>query len=367
MTTAQALPLALLAIAGTLFVLAGAIALRRVIRDHQTALRNQRLATVRPLLLRHLSDDEPDLRALDHVAGPEGRLLEELAWQMLGKVRGASRQALVAWLDRRGAIEEARLRTHKRGAVGRAKAAERLGAAGVLSTSPDVARLLEDPHAEVRIVAARALGKLGDASAVPALLKAVSGHNAVPSSLVSMALLHIGPTVIDPLVEGLRHPSPGVRRVCADLLGMHGALPATRPLVNLVESDEDTEVRMRAANALGRIGAPQGIEPLQRALGAQQPQPLRVTAAFALGQIGGATAIGALHNCINDQDEELGAIAAEALAGMGVKGIAILDVVAQAEGPGRQRAEDWLARSAASTGDRRRRRATGLPPAEQWR
>lgn len=358
MTSAQALPLALVALAFILVVMAVTVAVGRVIRDHQDRRRELRLATVRPLLLRELSEDEPDLSSLNSAGRVNGRLLEELAWQMLSKVRGASRAALVDWLTERGAIEKARARTHKAGGVGRAKAAERLGAAGVPSTTGDVARLLNDRHAEVRIVATRALGKMGDPAVVPELLAALRGDKAVPTSMVSMALLHIGAGVVEPLLDGLTDEAPEVRAISADLLGMHGAMTATRLLIGLLDNDDNTDVRIRAAGALGRIGVPQGVEPLARCLAAvESPMRLRIAAASSLGQIGGSGALSALHLTLNHENHELALTAGEALLKLGDKGREILATVAEGNTAGSARASDCLAQVVAGSDGRQRRRS----------
>ena len=101
--------------------------------------------------------------------------------------------------------------------VRRAIAAERLGNAGVPTTARSVIRLLEDRHADVRIVAARALGKMGNPGAVAPLLNALDCERPVPMSIVTMALLHIGPSVVEPMIPFLGSTSPSVARsVCGD-------------------------------------------------------------------------------------------------------------------------------------------------------
>ena len=74
-------------------------------------------------------------------------------------------------------------RTHRPGPVGRARAAELLGAAGYSEARPELELLLSDRHPAVR-AAARALGKLGDPAAVPALSSALQNRRAAPAGVV---------------------------------------------------------------------------------------------------------------------------------------------------------------------------------------
>lgn len=342
--------------------MAAAIAIRRLHRDYTTARYERRISVLRPRLLRLLSEDEPDLHQLDEMAGLDGRLLEGLVWSLLNKVRGSSRVALVEWLDRRGAIEVARRRTHRMGAVGRAKSAERLGAAGLESTSDDVVALLADRNPEVRIVAARSLGKLGDPRSVGPLLDALDGQKSVPVGLVSMAIIHIGPSAVDELILGLGRRSANARMVSAELLGLHGAFQAARYLIHLLNDDPSDDVRLRAAGALGRLGAPQGVDPLSRALAPSHPLALRMVAARSLGQIGGSHALASLQIELSDPDHRMANAAGEALASMGGPGIEILVTVAEGEGDSARRAEDWLLRSMLNDKDRRRRARSTVTP-----
>ena len=137
---------------------------------------------------------------------------------------------------------------------------------------------------------------------------------------------------------------------------MHGAIPATKWLILLLNHDSELDVRVRAANALGRIGAPAGLEALVRAASPESAVRLRSAALKALGQIGGALALSALQTALSDDDEQAGSTAGEALAGLGQLGADILALVSEMEGPGRQRAQDWLARARMESGTRRHRR-----------
>ena len=307
------------------------------------------------MLMRCLAQDTPDLSPLYELSKQDQPYVEGLVWNMLTKVRGSSREALVAWLDDMGLIDLERDKIYSRSAVRRALAAERLGNAGVPRTARAVIRLLSDRRDEVRIVAARSLGKLGQPGAIGPLLNSLDGERTVPMSLVTMALLHMGPSVVEPLIPFLGSNSPNVRAVGAELLGMHGAIGASKWLTLLVANDPENDVRVRAANALGRIGSPHGIEALIRATSVDNSVALRNAAVLALGQIGGSAALGAMQNALNDPDEQVSSTAAEALSGLGRAGADILAIVAETESAGQRQAVDWLARAQLGPSNRRRR------------
>jgi len=261
----------------------------------------------------------------------------------------------VKWLEDRGAIEKARRRTHRPGTVGRGVAAERLGAAGIATTSSDVVRLLGDRRLELRIVAARSLGKLGDPRSVSRLLDALEGARSVPQSLILMAIIHIGPSAVDPLVQGLGRKSTRARAVCVELLGIHGAIHAGKWLIAIAQHDVSLKVRVHAAGALGRLGMPGAVEPLVRLLAPSNEIVLRVAAARSLGQTGGKSALYALQTALDDDEVVVGRAAAEALTKLGKPGADVLARAVESATLGATRAEQWLARALIDEQARNRR------------
>jgi len=67
----------------------------------------------------------------------------------------------------------------------------------------DLVRLLADRDPEVRLVAARALGELGDAAAAAPLLQSLAGPRPVPLRVVARSLARLGSGTGPTLVEGL--------------------------------------------------------------------------------------------------------------------------------------------------------------------
>jgi HEAT repeat protein len=291
--------------------------LRRTLHER----RQERLAElVRPQLLRLIADDALDPRRRQELTRSEGDKLEELAVALLSKLRGADRAALVAFLDQRGVIESARRRTRRRGAVGRARAAELLGAIGEIRASDDLIRLLRDRDEEGRAVAARALGKLGDPSAVPHLLSTLDAARPIPASIVTMALVRLGPLAAETLQQSLGTGSERARVVAAELLGPLGAVSAADDLVEAVYPGNPLNLRVVAARSLGRLGLQRTLVALGGCLHEQEPAALRLVAAGAIGEIGGATAVAMLLPLLGSPDDTLARVAAAGLARCGPAG-----------------------------------------------
>ena len=295
--------------------------------------RARRLAEVRPGVLRMVGaaggsrSDAPD-------GGPRWATVEDMVVSLLRKLRGVDREGLVELLEQGGTIERALRRSHRPGAVGRARAVELLGATEVARALPEVARALHDRDPAVRAVAARALGRMGDPGAVPLLLAALEKPRPIPVSLVGMALARIGPVGREGLATGLGAPSPSARGLSVELLGQFG-VPADVPgIVALLMDDPDPDVRGRAAGALGHIGSPRALAPLTDCLHAAQPAALRAAAARALGTVGPGASQDALIAALGSGGHELARAAADTLSRGGPEAVRRLAAVAAARSDG---------------------------------
>ena len=181
----------------------------------------------------------------------------------------------------------------------RIAAARELGRRGDPLAVPALIGALRDPHAPVRIAAAHALGKLRDERAIEALGGAMSGdEDGNVQSAARGALQAIGtpaadaviadidarreqaereayaranPTVdrtrgVDGLLDGFRGPHERLHAEAADALAEAGPA-AVEPLAALLK-DDSVWVRKRTAELLGHIGDARAAEPLRAALDA---------------------------------------------------------------------------------------------------
>jgi HEAT repeat protein len=335
------------AIAALCLLLSLAIVARRALRDR--ALRRERALAepYRQLLVALVVDDDVDPAHLATLVGLDAArwaALEPVVVSMVRKLRGEAREVLVELLDQRGTIERLTRRLGSRGAVRRARSAELLGLLGEHAPRGELERLLvSDRDAEVRIVAARALGEVGDPASAAALLGALSGTHAVPMRIVARSLARLGPGAAPALVEAMTSAEAPARAVAAEILGLGGAVTAVGVLSSHALRDPDDEVRIRCARALGRIGVPSALSVLRRCVQPEEPSALRAVAARAVGDVGGAEAVRVLRPLLADPEHRVATNAARALAGLGAVGLEVLQQVVDAREAGASYAAEALA------------------------
>lgn len=351
MTMAAALSLALLSISVLIGFLAAAIVIGRSVRSAAARHRARITAPVRPTLMAMLAEDEPSAQQdlLGRLAGVDERTwnaLEPTIAELLGKLRGGSHDALRSLVEHRGGVDRARARTRRVGAIGRARAAELLGGLENPAVTDDLVRLLDDRDPEVRQVAARALGRSGDARSATPLLRSLT-RASVPPRVVSQALLRLGPSANEALVAAIDDPDEMVRAVAVEILGLSSAVMASRAVERCLREDESLEVRIRAARALGKVGMPSALGALVDATRPDHPAPLRVVSARALGDLGHPGAVPRLLELLHDPVHRVAANAARSLAALGPAGRAALEqaaVDAAGDEPSAQHANEALAR-----------------------
>jgi len=215
------------------------------------------------------------------------------------------------------------------------------------SVVPALANLLNDPDAEVRLQAAKALYKIGPhaESAVPALITSLQDSGFGGRWMVAQALGEIGPAArpaIPALAEVLNDPNPDLRKYAGEALQRLNYEPKTFASI-LVSQITIKFVTYRSVVQLGQLGpdavaaVPVLIEVLKEE---ESPEPypnhehlsnemlksrmellrverrwLRCAAARSLGRIGplAAEAIPALTETLNNTDLAVREAAAEAL------------------------------------------------------
>ncbi len=319
MSLQSVLTLALVTLAGALAVLVGITLAAHAVRGRTDRRRTAERAQLRAALLAMLATGAT--ARVRRAGSRRGRrLLTDVTASLLAQLRGEDRAVLVRVLEGQGLVDEARLRTYRRGAVGRAQAALLLGTAAAHRALPELARLLRDRDDQVRQVAAHALGKLGDPAAAPFLLAALEGPRPLPAGLARTALLRLGPGATEQLRTGLTLPDPVARTVAAELLGVHAAMAAAPALAGVLTNDTEAPVRAAAARALGRIGVPTVVPAMLAALD-DPDSTVRAEAATGLGAIGDARAVPALQGTLGHPDAATARGAAQGLLRCGREGI----------------------------------------------
>jgi HEAT repeat protein len=187
----------------------------------------------------------------------------------------------------------------------------------------------------VREQAARALGELGDPSAVPDIVAALRGKNdEAMADNAATALRAIGGDTAKALDQGLRTTGDDTRPVYGALLGRMGEERGLPPLVDasqegeasvrataalglglirtqgaadrlvvVFKEDDDLDVRGMACLALATHKLPGAYETFAAALQAGEPVD-RALGAMGLGMLGDPRAVPVLDGVANDDDDE---------------------------------------------------------------
>jgi vesicle coat complex subunit len=151
--------------------------------------------------------------------------------------------------------------------------------------------LLDDSDRQVRREAARALGEIGDARAIPALINKLHDPAA---DMVEEAAEGLGripnPRSLNCLIELLQDERPLARKSAAIALGEMGDERAQEPLQKMLEHERDPVVFVAAAEALSKIGGHRVLHILRRLLRTSSPGVGRKELANSIGNLLGPPA-----------------------------------------------------------------------------
>ncbi|MHB9134167.1 MAG: HEAT repeat domain-containing protein [Armatimonadota bacterium] len=249
---------------------------------------------------------QESMRALGHIKDP--RAINPLL--AILKVRGPDYKIAADALEELGwkpsKSEERVLFAFARGQFDTAVAE------GAAAVEPLVIMLQTEHGADMRTVAARALGQIGDKRAIPALVRAMYDESADVHEAAAGALGQIGdPSAIEPLIAVLNEESPDLRESAIRALGQLHSARAIDPLVSALRSIE-YPVRLAAVEALGEIGDPMCVEPLMTAFMQDKRHAVRKAAVTSLMKLGSDVAE-SLVIALVDEDAQTRVIAADAL------------------------------------------------------
>lgn len=246
------------------------------------------------------------------LSAEEKEALADLLGRYARTVRGPTHDRIVDYFARQGAVErEVRVLAHARRAWRRATAAFRLGDIGGEAAAPALIAALRDPDRDVRIAAARSLGRLR----VPeggAELVAAAAEGRAPGALVRWALLQVGAPLLPELRALLSSSSERERAAALQLIGLLGGPSDAREAEDRLR-DSSSLVRVQAARALGRVGGERNLPALLEALGDRIPA-VRAAAAIALGYLRDPRALPGLIELAGSDRFEVAHEAARAVA-----------------------------------------------------
>ncbi len=153
----------------------------------------------------------------------------------------------------------------------------------------DIIRRLDDPDAEVREEAARALGRIGSREAVEPLIRHLRDRSSTIRIYAARALGRIGDARAVPfLIEEIGGPSEELAEACCHALGRMGARAARRPLLDLFAAERSPRVITAASEALSRLGSFEAALEIFPRMSEAESQVLARQLAVAMGNLLGA-------------------------------------------------------------------------------
>jgi HEAT repeat protein len=250
-----------------------------------------------------MDDERPPQPLLGLRTAEQREAVGELLAQYTGTVRGESRRRVAAFVSEHGYADAAAGDLGARRAWRRGTAAKTLGDFGVARSTGDLSdALTSDSSVQVRVAAARALGRVGDRSAAADLI-AACGRGLVPAGVAAQALLDIGSDALPWLL---------------------GALEA------VATTDPDVGARVAACEALGRVGGHEAALAIAAATG-DGAAAVRRAACDAASRLMATETAGAVQRALNDRSAEVQRSAARAAVLLGLAGDSPFLAEAEAE------------------------------------
>jgi HEAT repeat protein len=300
-----AILLASLALTALTMAFAVTLYVRRLGAQRRRSLAADALEFVEPIALDLLDGNDGAHVATEH----EAALAESLS-RLAPMVTGDTRATIGRHFDSTGAVERACLRLADPRPHVRAVTAAQLGDMCSDRAELPLRQALHDSDPDVRLAAARSLGRLETRPAAAQLLHSLV-HREVPRAVATGALLSIGAVALPGIRSLLTHAHPRARADAVELLGLLGN-PADSPLLHERLSDDAAAVRSRACHALRRLGAHDAKSAVELAL-ADAAVEVRVAAAEALGQLGDRDSSVQLIHVAQTDHADVASAAAEAL------------------------------------------------------
>lgn len=225
----------------------------------------------------------------------------------------------------------------------RAEAARCLGQMRSAKAQDALLKTLKDPVLEVRLLAAWALGRIGDPQTIAPTLESLASASRLAGLRLSSTVFELGERAVEPLLRVARHEDPAVRLLVVHLLGELKREQALPVLLEACRSEKSKGVRIAAYKALGTLGLRQSGPQLREGL-ADEAWEVRAQAAKALGRIREESAIERLCEAMKDRQWWVRRNCGEALSLMGASGLAALKDVhlSSSDRYARDMAAQWL-------------------------
>lgn len=305
--------------------MAGLIVARRLrdSRDVRRRVDKQALSAAYLAIMAGTHNASERLRPFQH----RSRLLAETLLEVLGLVRGAERDRLIASLVRAGVDERLRSRLTRGSRIGRLAAVEALSAFPSAETRSELKRLQQiSRDAEIRIATVRTRIDIGDPPRARELIAELAGRSDRDSLLYAPVLRRLAIEDPDDALAALAIPNQTVaaRAVMIDAVGASGDYRVL-PMLGRLAADPEPVLRMAALRALGALAHPTSADAVAQAL-LDPAWDVRAEAAEAGGKIGTPMLMPRLVALLDDPVWWVRFRAADALAKMGTGGVEALRI-----------------------------------------
>jgi HEAT repeat protein len=177
-----------------------------------------------------------------------------------------------------------------------------VGDIGQADALPLVMKLTRHRSGEMRAIALVALGGFDEPAALEAALKALGRDDASDRKAAIWALKKTGRSAVGPLIEILNGPEASLHTPAGQALFAIGKA-AVGPLMDQLESGSKV-AKLVAIRVIGERRPDKATGPLVKLLESPDPD-IRASAAWALGRLGDASAIGPLEKLLKDADPKV--------------------------------------------------------------
>ena len=316
------------------FTLFLGLLIQRFIRETRAAWQRKRAQALLPLILGY-ADGDREFDDVENAIGSRDRVvLKQLLLDLIIEVKGEFRARLAhLFLDFGFVLEEIKRLRSKQPWI-REDAASNLGLMNSKRAIVPLRTLLSDPSDEVRLNAARSLGALGDAEALPYVLESLGASSRWIITSIEEIVLSIGEKANLYLLDYIKandQVDVQVLQMVLELLGFLRVREATEEIAHYLTSDE-LELRIAAAKALGDLADPETGEALLPLL-RDHCWEVRAQAAKAFAHLQMDSAIPPLSECLRDRNWWVRFNAAHTLRVSGNDGVDALERALKGKDP----------------------------------
>ena len=166
---------------------------------------------------------------------------------------------------------------------------ERMGQTKSPLTVDELLEALRDPRFNVRVEAVITIARMNsDPRLIEALCKLVDGTELSLSTIAAWALGRMGDESALPMLrKGLNSDYRSIRAHCARALGTLGDTYITPMLLERLQSETDKGLRVAYASALGQLRSPEAIDTLFSILDSTENEGARLELALSLARMTG--------------------------------------------------------------------------------